>query len=481
MAKSITRMQANAPAVPSMGTEESLASTAILEFQSPTMTLISAPAPFSAKMTLWLISSLVLVSFILFAVVPTDRIVTTPGVVMAQAPDVIVQPYDATTIVRKIFVKEGQMVKKGDLLMQLDPTFAGSDATATVAQMASLKAQVDRLRAELADKQYLSDGTQYSQLEELAYLQRHQQFLFTVEDYNGKIKSLQAQMNQAQGDIDGYTKRLVGLHSIEQMRKDEEHMQVGSHLNTLEAVDTRLQIEQALSDAKNGFDQFAKSMAAMVAERDSWIHQWYSDTQSLEGQQERSLSDMQRQAEQASKRRELVDMRAEADSIVLSVSRVTDGTIVQVGTQLMTLVPVDSPLEVVALIDGSDAGFVSIGDPVAVKFDTLPYFRYGYAIGHVTKISDDSFVDPTAGQVNPQGTAATIAPTATSNTGTAPVYYYRAFVAIDKLSLRHPPESFRVMPGMPLEADIKVGERTVLEYMFDKVVPFLIEGMREPT
>jgi HlyD family secretion protein len=481
MAKSITRMQANQPVVPMIGSDESLASTAIMEFQSPTMTLISAPAPFSAKMTLWLISSLVLISFILFSVVPTDRVVTTTGVVLAQQPDVIVQPYDSTTIVRRIMVKEGQMVKKGDLLAQLDPTFSGSDATATVAQMASLKAQVDRLKAELANKQYLSDGTQYSQLEELAYLQRHQQVQFTVEDYDQKIKSLLAQVNQAQGDIDGYKKRLIGLRSIEKMRTDEEHMQVGSHLNTLEAIDTRLQIEQALSDAENGYDQYSKSMAAMVAERDSWVHQWYSDTQSLEGQQERLLSDMQRQAEQATMRRQLVDMRAEADSIVLSVSRVTAGTVVQVGTQLMTLVPVDSPLEVVALIDGSDAGFVSVGDSVAVKFDTLPYFRYGYATGHVTKISDDSFVDPTAGQINPQGTSATIAPTSSSNTGAAPVYYYRAFVSIDKLSLRHPPESFRVMPGMPLEADIKVGERTVLEYMLDKVVPFLVEGMREPT
>jgi HlyD family secretion protein len=481
MAKSITRIQASQAPVPSMGSDESLASTAILEFQSPTLTLISAPVPFSAKMTLWLISSLVLVSFILFSVVPTDRVVTTTGVVLAQQPDVIVQPYDATTIVRKIVVKEGQMVKKGDLLAELDPTFAGSDATATVSQMASLKAQVDRMRAELADKQYLSDGTQYSQLEELAYLQRHQQFVFTVEDYNQKIKSLQAQVTQAQGDIDGFKKRLVGLSSITQMRTNEEHMQVGSRLNTLQAQDMQYQIEQDLGDAKAQLDQYGKSMAAMVAERDSWIHQWYSDTQNLEGQQERMLSDMQRQAEQATKRRDLIDMRAEADSIVLSVSRVTAGTVVQVGTQLMTLVPVDSPLEVVALIDGSDAGFVSVGDPVSVKFDTLPYFRYGYAVGHVTKISDDSFVDPTAGQVNPQGTAATIAPTSSASTGTAPVYYYRAFIAIDKLTLRHPPESFRVMPGMPLEADIRVGQRTVLQYMLDKVVPFMVEGMREPT
>jgi HlyD family secretion protein len=481
MAKDIARSGANTAVIARVGNEDSIASSAILEFQSPTLTLITTPAPFSARMTLWLIGSLVVISFILMAVVPADQIVTSTGVVLAQSPDIIVQPFDQTVIVKKIFVKDGQMVKKGDLLAQLDPTFAGSDAGATVAQMGSLKAQVDRLRAELANRQYLSDGTQYSQLEELAYLQRHQQFTYTVEDYNQKINSLQAQVNQAQGDIEGFGKRLVGLRAVLKMRQDEEHMQVGSHLNTLQALDSVQQVEQSLEDARNSKDQYQKSLLAMTAERDSWVHQWYSDTQTLEGQQERLLSDMQRQAQQATLRRNLVDMRAEADSIVLSVSRVAPGTVLGSGTQLMTTVPVDAPLEVVALVDGSDAGFITIGDTVAIKFDTLPYFRYGYAVGHVTKISDDSFVDPTSGQVNPQGTSATIASTAPQNNGAAPVYYYRAVISIDKLDLRHPPESFRVMPGMPLEADIKVGQRTVLQYMLDKVVPFFIEGMREPT
>ena len=479
MAKNLVR--SSPTALPMTQVDESASGTAILEFQSPTLTLIAAPAPLSARMTMWLISSLVIISFVLFAVVPVDRIVSTTGVILAQQPNVIVQPFDTTVIVRKILVKEGDRVKKGDLLAQLDPTFAGSDAQSTVAQKASLVAQVDRLKAELADKPYLSDGTQYSQLEELAYLQRHQQFVFTVEGYNQQIKSLQAKIDLAKGDVVGYARRLAGLRSIEDMRKDLERMQVGSRLNTLQAIDQRLQIEQSLEDARHTYDGATKDIAYQTAQRDSWIHQWYADTQTLEATQERTLSDMQAQATKNTLRNNLVEMRAEADSIVLSVSRVSPGTVMQSGAQLMTTVPVDSPLEVVALIDGSDAGFVKPGDVASIKFDTLPYFRYGYAIGHVNKISDDSFTDPTLGQSNAQSVQPTISTQAPQNTGTAPIYYYRAFVTIDRMDLRHPPESFRLTPGMPLEVDIRVGERTILQYMFDKIVPFLAEGMREPT
>jgi HlyD family secretion protein len=483
MAKRITRSKMASTSLALSGNsshDEAVSSTAILEFQSPTLTLISAPAPFSARMTLWLISSFVILSLTLFATVPIDRVVSAPGVLLAETPNPIVQPLE-TAIVRKIYVKDGDFVKKGDLLAELDPTFAASDRTATTAQLASLKAQVDRLKAELADKPYLSDGSQYGQLEELAYLQRHQQLSFAMEDYNQKINSLQAKVNAAKGDVDSFNKRLVGLKEVESMRKELEKFQVGSKLNTLAAVDQRQQVQGQLEDAKNALDGANRDLASMMAERDAYKHQWYVDTQTLEGTQERSLSDMSAQASKNQLRANLVRMTAPEDSVVLSVARVAPGTVLQSGTQLMTTVPVDAPLQVVSPIDGSDIGFVSVGNKVAIKFDTLPYFRYGYATGHVVKLSNDSFTDPTAGDGNPTGQQPTISPQSPGNTGTAPVYYYRATIAIDKLELRHTPPSFRLMPGMPLTADIRVGQRTIIQYIFDKFVPFLSRGMREPT
>ena len=460
--------------------DESVSAGAILEFQSPTLTLISAPAPFTARMTLWLIGTLIILSMVLFATVPVDRVVATTGVVLAQSPNVIVQPFEQA-IVRKIYVKEGETVKKGDLLAELDPTFSTQDAKSTVAQMGSLKAQVDRLKAELTDKPYLSDGTQYGQLEELAYLQRRQQFTTQVEQYNQQLKSLQAKADLARHDIEFNQQRLAGLLTVEDMRQRLEQAQVGSKINTLAAKDQRIQVQQSLSDAKSALDGATKDMAAQAAQRDAWMHQWYADTQQLEAQQERLLSDMSAQANKNALRADLVSLRAESDSIVLSVARVAPGAVLSAGVQLITTVPVDAKLEVTAPIDGANAGFVTVGDQVAIKFDTLPYFRFGYAVGHVVRISSDSFTDPTAGQTNPIGQQPSISTQSPQNLGTAPVYYYQATISIDKLELKHPPASFRIMPGMPIEADIRVGQRAIFNYMFDRILPFLASGMREPT
>lgn len=460
--------------------DESMSMQSILEFQSPTLTLVSKPVSFSTRMTIWVLSSMVIALVVVFGAIPVDRVVSSPGIILAQSPNVIVQPLE-TAIVRRILVHEGQHVKKGELLAELDPTFAASDEKSSLAQMDSLQAQVTRMKAELADKPYVSDGSSYGQVEEMAYLQHHQQYAFTMQNYDEKIASQRAKVQQSQDDVSSLTRQVANLQGVAKIREDLERMQVGSKLNTKQA---ELDLEtgrQKLADAQQALVGAQRDLAAMTFERDGWKHQFFSDLQTQEAQLERQLSDMRGQLAKNQLRRKLVDMRAPADSIVLSVSRVAPGTVLQAGTELMTTVPEDAPLEVVAMVDGGNSGFVKAGDPVSIKFDTLPYFRYGYALGHVTRVSPDSFSNPQEGLQNPQATAPTIGSNAPQNNGTAPVYYYRAFVAIDQLKLRHSPQGFSLKPGMPLQVDIKVGQRTVLQYLFDRVAPFMASGAQEPT
>jgi membrane fusion protein, hemolysin D len=98
----------------------------------------------------------------------------------------------------------------------------------------------------------------------------------------------------------------------------------------------------------------------------------------------------------------------------------------------------------------------------------------------VLQVSSDSFTDPTGGASNPIGQQPSISTQAPQNLGTAPVYYYTARISIDRLQLKRQPPAFKIVPGMPIEADIRIGRRTILQYMFDRVIPFLSEGMREP-
>ena len=176
-------------------------------------------------------------------------------------------------------------------------------------------------------------------------------------------------------------------------------------------------------------------------------------------------------------RRQLVELRAEQDATVLTVAKVSVGSVLTAGQQFITLVPADAPLEVEANIPGSDDGYVHVGDPVAIKFDTFPYTQYGMAYGVVRIISPDSFnaqddaaepVRSGAGARRPDSTAMRHVP------GTA-----RGSPSIE-IDLHNTPAGFHLIPGMPVTADVLVGKRTVLAYFLGRALPLAHEGMREP-
>ena len=154
---------------------------------------------------------------------------------------------------------------------------------------------------------------------------------------------------------------------------------------------------------------------------------------------------------------------------MLSIAKVSVGSVLSPGSDFITLIPADSPLEIDAKIPASQSGYVRVGDPATIKFQTLPYLTYGGASGTVTNISADSFNADKAGTTSP-----------TSIAGDGGTLYYRARIAIDKYNFRQTPRGFHLTPGMPVSADIRVGKRTIMQFMLSSVIPTFREGMREP-
>ena len=176
-------------------------------------------------------------------------------------------------------------------------------------------------------------------------------------------------------------------------------------------------------------------------------------------------------------KRQLVELRADQDSTVLTVARgVSPGAVLTAGQQFLSLVPSNAPLEIEANIPGSEDGYVHVGDSVAIKFDTFPYTQYGMAKGVVRIISPDSF-NAQDEQRNPSGSTPIPSPggaAASSNV------WYRARITLDEINLHNTPVGFHLIPGMPVNADVLVGKRTVMAYFLGRAMPLVREGMREP-
>jgi len=441
---------------------------AVLEFQSPTAAMLATPVPLFARHSNFIITLMVFISLVLSGVMKVDKIISAQGKLVSSAPTVVIQPF-VTSIVQTINVSEGQIVKKGDVLATLNPTYAVADLTALTAQQQAYAAQVARLQAQENGTPYNPDpANPASALQMETYNQQESQFQFTMEDYAQKISALQTNIAGYEEQAKYYQQRLAIASNVEGMRSQLQQLQVGSKLDTLAATDDRVNIQANLASALSSASSSQRDLASQQAERDAFVQQTKATISQQLSDAINNLTQAQQSLAKDQLNNQLVQLVAPRDAIVLSVAKVSVGSVMQSGELLMQLVPIDAPFVVQADIQGTDSGYVHPGDKVNVKFDTLPFLQYGQAEGIVQTISPDSF--------NPQDSQ-TGAPDVP---GAAQTLYYRATISLEELNLHNTPPGFRLVPGMPLEADVRVGTRSILGYFTRRILPIAYQSLHEP-
>ncbi|WP_431303987.1 HlyD family type I secretion periplasmic adaptor subunit [Sediminicoccus sp. BL-A-41-H5] len=443
------------------------ASLEALSFVSPTAAIVEQPPPRGARTTIWLVAGLFASSIALMGLLPIDRVVAAPGRVVSQAATVTIQPIE-TAIVRSVEVRPNQIVRAGQILARLDPTFAVADLSTIEAQAAALSAEVARLQAEADGVDYIPTSSPQALLQATVFAQRRAELGFRMDHFGQRMESLQAGVDRAQSEIVFLQRRLGVLTQIESMRENLARQEIGSRLNLLLAADSRLEVSRALSAAEGTVRTAERDIEAIRAERNAFLGQWRTRTAQDLATRRTEFADADERLNKARLRRTLVEMRAPMDAVVLEFGRTAPGAVLQSGELLMTLVPLNAPLEVEADIQARDMGFIAPGDRVAVKLEAYNFVRHGLARGAVRTVSEDTF-----GRDSNQ-------PGREQNTQLRPAFY-RARIAIEDISeLRNLPADFRLTPGMPVAADIVVGHRTILSYLFESAMSGMSRGMREP-
>lgn len=461
--------ETNAPGVDDESAPPPLA---ILEFQSPTAAILAMPMPLIARYTGMWISAMVFTLLIVAAVMPVDKEISASGELVSSAPETVVQTFN-TSIVKEINVQSGQIVHKGDVLATLDPTYAAADLTALTAQQQAYSAQVAQLQAQEYNTPYTPDPTNpASQLQIQTYNQQMSQYNFTVQDYDEKIKALQTAIDGYNEQVAYYQQRLGVATNVEDMRKSLQQLQVGSKLDTLAATDDRLSLQADLASAQSSATQSERDLASQEAERDEFIQQWRANTSQQLATAINNLTQAEQSLAKAKLNDQLVVLTAPEDSIVQSVAQASVGSVTQSGTVLMDLVPIDAPLAVQVEIDGTDSGYVSVGDEAVIKFSTLPFLQYGSAKGIVQVVSPDS--------INPQTQSGGGSVAGPPLPGGPQDLFYQATISLDEVNLHNVPDGFRLVPGMPLSADVKVGTHSVLSYFTQRIMPVAYNSLHEP-
>ena len=167
---------------------------AALEFESPSAAIIATPVPALSRATNLFVFLLVVSLLVASGIIRIDKIVSAGGKLVAEASNIVIQPFDRT-IVESIDVRQGDTVHKGQVLARLNPTFTDADYTAIKDQADLLDAQAARLQAETASLIYLPDQTNpHSELQASIFSQRASEYKHALQSYDQKINQLKIQI-----------------------------------------------------------------------------------------------------------------------------------------------------------------------------------------------------------------------------------------------------------------------------------------------
>jgi HlyD family secretion protein len=442
------------------------AALTVRRFQSETDAIREMPEPRWARATVFALAGMLLLVLALMFLTSIDRVISSDGgrIVSVEPPSVY-QALDPS-IIKSIDVREGDQVAKGQLLATLDPTFTEADVRALEQQVASLDTQIARITAQLSGKapdfgeSDDADYRKYAALQQATYDQQMAQYKAQVDSFDAKIAATQATIAKYASDESGYQDRAAIAEKVEQMRTTLAASGSGSQLNKLLSQDNRVELERSLAYARNSLAEASQTEASLKADRDAFIQQWRAQLSEELVTARNNLDAAKASLDKASKKQDLVSLTASEPSVVLTLARLSVGSVLKSGDSLMTLMPLNAPVEAEINIAARDIGFVRPGDPCTLKVGAYNFMEHGTAEGKVRWISDNAFTTDENGQ---------------------PVSaYYKARCSVDASHFQNVPANFRLIPGMTLQADLKIGTRSVAMYVLGGTLRVFGEAMREP-
>ena len=434
-------------------------------FQSEVGEVREDSEPAQLRITLHVLTGLLIALLAVSVFMRMNRVVTSvTGQIVTTEPTIVLQALDPS-IIKSLNTQEGERVQGGQLLATLDPTFAAADVEAATLQIASLDAQISRAEAELASRDFnpplgTTPETAYLALQRVYYLQRKGQFEAQLHAYEEQIAQNKATIRKLKDDLVHYGDRVKISQEVESMRASLAASQVGSRLNLLTATDQRLEVLRNLDFDRNGLVENEHQLASTIANRDAFIEQWNGQVSQELVTARNALDTTQQQLAKAAKHKDLVRLEAPEDAVVLKLAKLSVGSVLKEADPFISLAPLKSPVEAEVHIAARDVGFVRPGDKTTVKLDPFNFVEHGTASGYVRWISEGAFLqDDNGNTVDP---------------------YYKARIALTAVKLTAVPDSFRLVPGMTLTADINVGSRSVFMYVMKGVIRSANEAMREP-
>ena len=380
-----------------------------------------------------------------------DVVVSAQGKVIPSGEIKILKPLESG-VVSKIFVKESDRVKKGDILIQIDPTVTDASLSSKQDDLAVINSDIALLYALINESNLSKDEINKLNSSQLNLYNSQRQILASTYESN------KAKLNSAKLDIKANESEVNRLSLL--LNKEEE---------------AKVRLQKVLDlIAKKEYEEVSKNIINLKEQRDIALYRLKESNKKLEEiieENEKAIKTIKSNwiETSLSKEKEKRELSAQINAILFSnktqqikspvdgfVGKLlvhTEGGVVSPNDNLISIVPSDAPLIIKANVLNKDIGFLKLGQEVAVKIDTFSFQKYGLLHGNIIEISKDAIEDEKLGLI------------------------YEIKIKPKSLDIKVDGEIKRLEIGMSVIAEVKTGKRRVIELFIYPIIKYMDEGL----
>ncbi|HEY7987011.1 MAG TPA: HlyD family type I secretion periplasmic adaptor subunit [Methylophilaceae bacterium] len=405
------------------------------EFLPSVMSLQERPLSPIARLLAWTLMALVVVVITWSIMGKVDIVVNATGKIIPNQRTKTIGSVDVASV-KALHVEEGQSVKAGDVLIELDTGMPDAERDKAEGDVVASKLQMARSRALITAVDTLSPP-RMPQVTGVS----DDKWQAAKSHLEGQYLDFIAKLNKLDGDIQKFEQALpLATQQAKDFKSLSEDHDVSTHAY-LDKEQARIDLEGQLIDARN-------QRASLIAET---RRQAYDTLTEGSKAVEESKQDVIRAASHS----KLLKLTSPVDGTVQQLTVHTVGGVVPAAQPLMVIVPKENFTEVEAFMQNKDIGFVQEGQRAEVKVDAFEYTKYGTVPARVTHVSHDAIQDQKKGLI------------------------YSVKVTMDRSSMMVDGQEKPLTAGMSVNVEIKTGTRRVIEYVLSPLLEHIHESINE--
>jgi hemolysin D len=400
-----------------------------------------------------------------------DIVAVAPGKIIPSGYSKVVQPLDSG-VVLAIHVKDGQAVKKGEVLIELDPTLTGAEGERFANEHRAALVHAARLRALIAGHSTFvppkGADLKFVALQQHMLQNQSAEFKSRVEAAQHLIDQRKAAIEATKASITRYETTVPMDNERATAFKQLVDQNIASRMEYLAAEKQRVEETQELARQKEIFGQDSAALAEAQQNYQTLISEFQKTRHDELSDQETKAASLFQERVKATQRTGLQKLTAPIDGEVQQLAAHTIGGVVTPAQQLLVVVPFEHQLEAEVMVENKDIGFVKKGQRVELKVETFPFTRYGLIDGEIMNVTTDAVQMDKSGEV------------AKGNQGPqSGILVYPARVSLSKSIIQVDGKPVRLSPGMAVTAEIKTGTRRLIEFFLSPLLKSGQESLRE--